>query len=146
MVHITVAQIFHRKGRRNITISPDATVLDALRLMAEKNIGSIIVMDGDEYCGLLTERDYARKIMLLGKSSTDTLVAEIMLEYLPKISLRHKLEECMGIMSAHNIRYLPVFEGDEFYGVISVMDVVKEALLSQQETINQLQNYIHSTV
>ncbi len=146
MVHITVAQIFHRKGHRNITISPDATVLDALRLMAEKNIGSIIVMDGDEYCGLLTERDYARKIMLLGKSSTDTLVAEIMLEYLPKISLRHKLEECMSIMSAHNIRYLPVFEDDEFYGVISVMDVVKEALLSQQETINQLQNYIHSTV
>lgn len=146
MVTITVAQIFQRKGKLNISISPESTVLDALRLMAERNIGSVIVMDGNKYCGLLTERDYARKVMLLGKSSTDTLVAEIMLEYLPKISLSHTLEECMSIMSAHNIRYLPVFEEDQFYGVVSVIDVVKEALMSQQETINQLHNYIHSTV
>lgn len=140
----TVAHIFQRKGCHNITISPEVSVLDALRLMAEKNIGSVIIMEADEYCGLVTERDYARKVVLLGKSSSDTPVREIMLEYLPRVSKEHTLEECMSIMSSHNIRYLPVFEEDVFFGVISIIDVVKEALLSQQETIDQLHSYIHS--
>ncbi|MGN6435145.1 MAG: CBS domain-containing protein [Agriterribacter sp.] len=143
----TVAHIFQRKGRHNISITPDITVLEALKIMSEKNIGSVIVVDYDgRYCGLATERDYARKVILLGKSSNATPVSEIMLEHLPKVTPEHTLEDCMGIMTAHNIRYLPVFTGNDFYGVISVLDIVKETILAQQETIEQLQNYIHSTV
>ncbi|MBN8790471.1 MAG: CBS domain-containing protein [Terrimonas sp.] len=143
----TVANIFQRKGRHNITITPDVTVLQALRIMSEKNIGSVIVVDFDgNYCGLATERDYARKVILLGKSSSDTPVSEIMLEHLPKVTPDHTLEDCMEIMTAHNIRYLPVFVDNEFYGVVSVLDIVKETILAQQETIDQLHNYIHSTV
>ncbi len=143
----TVANIFNRKGRHNITITPDSTVLQALKIMSEKNIGSVIVMDNDgHYCGLATERDYARKVILLGRSSGDTKVSEIMLEHLPRVTPDHTLDECMGIMSAHNIRYLPVFSNNEFYGVISVLDIVKETILAQQETIDQLHSYIHSTI
>ncbi len=142
----TVADIFKRKGRQNITISPDATVLDALRLMADKNIGSVVVVENERYCGLLTERDYARKVILHGKTSSELNVGEIMSEYLPKISPQNTLEECMEMMTNHNIRYLPVFEGDDFYGVISINDVVKETILAQKDTIEHLQNYIHSSV
>ena len=143
----TVANIFLRKGRHNITITPDVTVLQALKIMSEKNIGSVIVMDENgHYCGLATERDYARKVILLGRSSGETRVSEIMLEHLPRITPDHTLEECMGIMIAHNIRYLPVFTDNEFYGVISVLDIVKETILAQQETIDQLHSYIHSTI
>ena len=142
----TVADIFKRKGQKNISISPDATVLEALRLMAEKNIGSVVVMENDRYCGLLTERDYARKVILHGKSSSEITVGEIMSEYLPKVSPANTLEECMEVMTNHNIRYLPVFEENEYYGVISIIDVVKETMLAQKDTIEHLQNYIHSSV
>src|SRR5262245_30444489 len=116
----TVAHIFQRKGTNNIAISPGATVREALELMAERNIGSVIVLENNEFKGLLTERDYARKVILLGKSSQDTTVSEIMSSYLPKISPRHTLEDCMTLMSAHNIRYLPVFENEDFVGIVSV--------------------------
>ena len=140
----TVADIFKRKGFHNITISPDAFVLDALKIMAQKNIGSVVVMNNDKYCGLLTERDYARKVILHGKSSSELQVGEIMSEYLPSVSPRHNLDECMEIMTNHNIRYLPVFEGENYVGVISIIDVVKETMLAQKETIEHLQNYLHS--
>lgn len=140
----TVADIFKRKGRHNITVTPDTFVLEALRIMAEKNIGSVVVMDGDKYCGLFTERDYARKVILHGKSSSDLQVGEIMSEYLPVVTPLHNLEECMEIMTNHNIRYLPVFEQDDYVGVISIIDVVKETMLAQKDTIEQLQNYIQS--
>ena len=94
--------------------------------MAEKNIGSIVVLENGEYAGLLTERDYARKVILKGKSSTSTF------------------ETCMQIMSENNIRYLPVFENDHLCGIISINDVIKETILTQKETIEHLQNYIHS--
>jgi CBS domain-containing protein len=142
----TVADIFKRKGQKNISISPDATVLEALRLMAEKNIGSVVVMENERYCGLLTERDYARKVILHGKSSSEITVGEIMSEYLPKVNPTNTLEECMEIMTNHNIRYLPVFEENEYFGVISIIDVVKETMLAQKDTIEHLQNYIHSSV
>jgi len=142
----TVADIFKRKGQKNISISPDATVLEALRLMAEKNIGSVVVMENERYCGLLTERDYARKVILHGKSSSEITVGEIMSEYLPKVNPTATLEECMEIMTNHNIRYLPVFEENEYFGIISIIDVVKETMLAQKDTIEHLQNYIHSSV
>jgi CBS domain-containing protein len=93
---------------------------------------------------LFTERDYARKVILHGKSSSDLQVGEIMSEYLPMVTPLHKLDECMEIMTNHNIRYLPVFENDEYVGIISIIDVVKETMLAQKDTIEQLQNYIQS--
>ena len=141
-----VSDIFRRKGFTNVTISPDAMVRDALRLMAEKNIGSVVIMKDDQYIGLFTERDYARKVILHGRSSDELTVSEIMSEYLPHTSLDHSLEECMEMMSNHNVRYLPVFEGDRYVGVISIIDVVKETMLAQQDRIEHLQNYIHGSV
>lgn len=140
----TVSDIFKRKGKNNITVMPDTFVLEALKIMAEKNIGSVVVMDNDKYCGLFTERDYARKVILHGKSSSDLQVGEIMSEYLPIVTPLHNLEECMEIMTNHNIRYLPVFENDDYIGIISIIDVVKETMLAQKDTIEQLQNYIQS--
>jgi CBS domain-containing protein len=139
-----VHDIFQRKGRQNITVTPDARVVDALKLMAEKNIGSIVVLSGDQFKGLFTERDYARKVILEGKSSTELMVSEIMSDKLPEISLEHRLEECMEIMTSQNVRYLPVFEKGQFIGIISIIDVVRETILAQKETIDQLHNYLHS--
>jgi CBS domain-containing protein len=141
-----VSDIFKRKGLSNITVTPDATVLEALKIMAEKNIGSVVVMENDAYLGLFTERDYARKVILHGKSSSDLKVGEIMSEYLPKVSPNNTVEECMEIMTNHNIRYIPVFQDDEYVGVISIIDVVKETMLEQKDQIEQLQHYIHSSV
>jgi len=137
-----VSQILSRKGSSVITITPDITVLDALKQMAEKNIGSIVVMENGQYVGVLTERDYARKVILKGKSSTTTLVHEIMSTGLPRITPDNSLETCMQIMSENNIRYLPVFENDQLCGIISINDVIKETILTQKETIEHLQNYI----
>jgi IMP dehydrogenase len=139
-----VSQILSRKGSSVITITPDITVLDALKQMAEKNIGSIVVLENGQYVGVLTERDYARKVILKGKSSTTTLVHEIMSTGLPRITPDNSLETCMQIMSENNIRYLPVFENDQLCGIISINDVIKETILTQKETIEHLQNYIHS--
>ena len=141
-----VSDIFKRKGFSNVTIGPNAFVLDALKMMAEKNIGSVVIMDNDRYLGLFTERDYARKVILHGRSSDELTVSEIMSEYLPHISLNHSLEECMEMMTHHNVRYLPVFEADRYVGVISIIDVVKETILAQQDRIEHLQNYIHGSV
>lgn len=141
-----VSDIFKRKGYSNVTIGADAIVLDALKIMAEKNIGSVVVMEKDLYIGLFTERDYARKVILHGRSSDELTVSEIMSAYLPHISLNHSLEECMEMMSDHNVRYLPVFEDSRFVGVISIIDVVKETIMAQQDRIEHLQNYINSSI
>ncbi len=139
-----VADIFQRKGLVNITIEPSSEVIQALKLMAEKNIGSVVVMKDDEYLGLFTERDYARKVILHGKNSSDLTVGEVMSAYLPKVSPAATLEECMELMTNHNIRYIPVFDSEQYIGVISIIDVVKETIMDQQDTIENLQNYIHS--
>jgi IMP dehydrogenase len=141
---IKVSNILARKGVNVITIDADTSVLDALRLMADKNIGSVVVMEDDEYVGLLTERDYARKVILKGKSSHETLVREIMSTGLPRIVPENTIETCMQIMSESNIRYLPVFIDDSLSGIISINDLVTETILSQLETIAHLKSYIHS--
>lgn len=139
-----VSNILKRKGSHVITISPEITVLDAIKEMAEKNIGSIVVTENGEYIGLVTERDYARKVVLKGKSSTSTFVKEIMTTGLPRITPDNSVDTCMQIMSENNIRYLPVFENDQLAGIISINDVIKETILTQKEMIEHLQNYIHS--
>lgn len=139
-----VSNILQRKGASIISVTPDLPVINALQLMADKNIGSVMVMDGEEYLGVLTERDYARKVILKGHSSTETLVKEIMSTGLPRITPDNSIETCMHIMSESNIRYLPVFENDKVCGIISITDVVSETILSQKETIDQLRTYIQS--
>ena len=142
MNHVT--DILSRKGNNAISVLPDTTVLDALKVMADNNIGSVLVMKGDEYLGLVTERDYSRKVILKGKNSTDTKVSEIMSSDLPHIKPDDTIEHCMELMTNSNIRYLPVFKNDHLAGIISITDVVKETILKQQQTIRHLDNYINS--
>jgi len=139
-----VSDILKRKGVSVITIDADTTVLDALRLMDDKNIGSVVVTENDEYLGLLTERDYARKVVLQGKSSQETMVREIMSTGLPRILPESSIETCMHIMSETNIRYLPVFRADHLCGIISINDLVTETILTHLETIEHLKSYIQS--
>ena len=138
-----VSDIIARKGVSAIAVPPDTLVIDALQIMAEKNIGSVLIMDAGEYLGIITERDYSRKVILKGKNSHDTRVAEIMSTDLPPVKPEDTVEHCMQLMTEKNIRYLPVFENDRLAGIISIIDVVKQTILSQQETINHLNDYIH---
>jgi CBS domain-containing protein len=118
--------------------------MDALKLMAEKNIGSVIIMEADHYLGIVTERDYSRKIALKGKNSATTTVSEIMTSDLPSVNPSDSIEHCMTVMTTKNIRYMPVFDNKKLVGIVSMSDVVKETILAQKETINQLQSYIQS--
>lgn len=140
----TVASVLSRKNVSPVTAPSNTTVLDALRIMAEKNIGSLVIMDNGNYMGIVTERDYSRKVILLGRNSTETKVAEIMSTNLPTVSSSDKIDHCMKLLSENNIRYLPVMNGGQLTGIISMSDVVKETILAQKETISQLQSYIQS--
>lgn len=140
----TVSSLLTRKNRSSITVSPDTPVIEALQIMAEKNIGSVIVMENGKYFGIVTERDYSRKVILKGKNSATILVSEIMSTDLPSVKPGDSIEHCMELMTSKNIRYMPVFEKDALMGIVSMSDVVKETILAQKETINQLQNYIQS--
>ena len=139
-----VADILIHKGSRITSVSSETTVLEALKIMADQNIGSVLVLENNEYKGIMTERDYSRKVILKGKSSTDTPVAEIMSMDLPHIKPQDTIEFCMQLLSDKNIRYLPVFEDGVLCGIISINDVVKETILIQQETISHLKDYLHS--
>lgn len=140
-----VADILARKNRHLVSVVPNTTVLDALKIMSDHNIGSILVIDADgKYGGIMTERDYARKVILKGKSSTDTKVYDIMSTELPRLSPESTIDECMQLMSVNNIRYLPVFNSEYLVGIVSVNDVIKAVIANQQETISHLQSYIHS--
>lgn len=139
-----VADILRHKGSHITSVSPETTVLDALRIMADQNIGSVLVLENDQYKGIVTERDYSRKVILKGKSSTDTKVAEIMTNDLPHVTPGDSVEFCMQLLSDKNIRYLPVFDNGALGGIVSINDVVKETILTQQETITHLKDYLHS--
>jgi len=139
-----VADVLAHKGRSTISVTPEAKVFEALRIMSDKNIGSVLVMDGTVYVGLLTERDYARKVILKGKASSDVKVKDIMTTGLPTIQPETSIEICMQLMSDNNLRYLPVFENNQVTGIISINDVIKAVIANQQDTIQQLENYIHS--
>jgi CBS domain-containing protein len=141
-----VADVLLRKGSHITTVSPSTTVLEALHIMAEQNIGSVMVLENGHYQGIVTERDYSRKVVLKGKSSTDTLVTEIMSSDLPRVTANDSIDYCMQLMSDKNIRYLPVFDENQVTGILSINDVVKETILSQQETISQLKDYLHSSL
>lgn len=140
----TVLSVLSRKGVAPVTVSPITTVVEALTIMAERNIGSVVVMEDGHYLGIMTERDYSRKVILKGKNSTSTMVSEIMSTDLPSVKPTDSIDYCMQLMTEKNIRYMPVFDTNKLIGIISMSDVVKETILAQKETINQLQNYINS--
>jgi CBS domain-containing protein len=141
-----VADVLLRKGSDITTVSPETTVLEALHIMADQNIGSVMILENGHYLGIVTERDYSRKVVLKGKSSTDTKVSEIMSSDLPRVTPNDSIDYCMQLMSDKNIRYLPVFDEEQVTGILSINDVVKETILSQQETISQLKDYLHSSL
>ena len=141
-----VADLIARKGGNVTSVTAQTTVLEALKIMADQNIGSVMVIENGQYKGIMTERDYSRKVILKGKSSTDTRVEEIMSFDYPRVTPSDSIDYCMQLMSDKNIRYLPVFEGDDLRGIISINDVVRETILSQQETITQLKDYLHASM
>ena len=138
-----VADILRRKGKQVTTVPASTSVIDALKMMADQNIGSVVVAEEGMFRGIMTERDYSRKVILKGRSSTDTTVGEIMTSDFPSVSPADTVEHCMELMSQGNLRYLPVMENGNLAGIISINDVVKETILTQQETISHLQNYIN---
>ena len=140
----TVSSIISRKGRSSISVSPDMSVIEALEIMAEKNIGSVVVMQDDQYMGIMTERDYSRKVILKGKHSTSTKVSEIMSTDMPSVKPNDTVEHCMELMTSKNIRYMPVFENNKITGIISMSDIVKETIIMQKDTINHLESYIRN--
>lgn len=139
----TVSSIITRKGRSSVSVSPDTTVIEALQIMADQNIGSVVVMENDKFFGIMTERDYSRKVILKDKHSTSTKVSEIMSVDLPVVKPSDTVDHCMQLMTQNNIRYMPVFENNKLTGIISMSDIVKETILMQRETISHLESYIH---
>jgi len=137
-----VSDILQKKGSYVFSVSGSSTVLEALKIMSEKNIGAMLVMDDDKLTGILSERDYARKIILKGKASHDTLVSEIMTANPFSILPEDKIETCMSIMSDKHIRHLPVVKDNVVLGMISIGDVVTATINSQKEIIDHLQSYI----
>lgn len=141
----TVRHLLQEKGNRVWSIQPGASVYEALERMAERDIGALLVMEGDSLAGIFSERDYARKIVLHGKSSADTPVSEVMTSEVVCISPDHRIENCMALMTEKHIRHLPVLEEGKVVGVISIGDVVKEVIAEQEFVIEQLENYITGT-
>ena len=139
-----VSDILRRKGSRVTTVAPSLPVIDALHMMADQNIGSVVVAEKERFLGIMTERDYSRKIILKGRSSTDTTVGEIMTSDFPSVHPKDTVDYCMQLMSQQNLRYLPVMDADNLVGILSINDVVTETIITQQETISHLQNYIQS--
>jgi CBS domain-containing protein len=140
----TVNEILLAKANKLLSISPEASVLDALKLMAEREVGALVVLEGEKLAGIFSERDYARKVILHGKSSKDTPVSEIMTHKVVCVRPDQSVEDCMALMTDKRIRHLPVLQNEKVIGVISIGDVVKEVISEQRFVIEQLEHYIHS--
>jgi CBS domain-containing protein len=141
---ITVRQLLDRKGRAIYSIGPEDPVLEAIQLMADHYIGALLVMKGAELAGIVSERDYARKVVLLGRSASETPAWQIMSSPVVTVSPDSSLDDCMRLMTEKRIRHLPVMEGGQVAGVISIGDLVKAVIEDQQHTIEQLESYIRS--
>jgi CBS domain-containing protein len=139
----TAAQPLERKPRGIYSVPPDAPVLEAIRRMAEHGVGALLVMAGDELVGVISERDYARKVILLGRSSGDTPVRQIMTSQVITVTPEMTAAQCMEIMTNRRVRHLPVMEAGRVVGMLSIGDLVRAVLAEQAQTIEQLENYIH---
>jgi CBS domain-containing protein len=138
----TIRDILGHKGNAAWTISPAATVFEAIKLMADKNVGALLVTENDRLVGIISERDYTRKVMLCGKTSKETAVREILTNRLVSVSQDQTVEECMRLMTAHHVRHLPVLDGEKIMGIVSIGDLVNWIISTQSSTIHQLETYI----
>lgn len=138
----TAHDILRTKGHAVFSVRPDDTVLEALGVMARHDVGAVLVMQGEHLVGILTERDYARKVALVGRSSKDSAVRVIMTPHVVCVSPERTVDECMGIMTEKRVRHLPVVDHKHVIGLVSIGDLVKETIADQQITITQLQRYI----
>jgi CBS domain-containing protein len=140
-----VAQVLQAKGYDIWSVTPDTSVYDAIKMMADKEVGALLVLEGEKLVGIVSERDYARKVILKGKSSKDTPVREIMTSKVYYVRPEQTIEECMALMTAKRIRHLPVLDGDQLVGILSIGDVVKAVIADQEFLIQQLEHYITSS-
>ena len=140
---ITVAELLNQKGHNVETIAPDATVYDAIKRMADLDIGALVVMEGGRVIGVMTERDYARNVFLQGKSSPSTPVREAMADEVLSVGREERTRDCMAIMTGKRTRHLLVIEGGELLGILSIGDLVRSIVAEQDMTIDQLEQYIH---
>ena len=138
----TIGEILNHKGSQVWSISPNATVFDAIQMMSDKNVGALLVIEGGQLVGILTERDYTRKVALKGKVSKQTAVKEILTGEVVKVNPDSTVEECMRLMTDRRVRHLPVLEGDRIVGIVSIGDLVNWIISAQTSTIHQLQTYI----
>src|SRR6476646_4862772 len=138
----TVSEILNAKGRQTWTVSPNATVLEAIQMMADKNVGALLVLENGKLIGIISERDYTRKVMLRGKTSRNSYVHEIMTTELTTAHPRETVEDCLRFMTEKRIRHLPVVADGSLRGVISIGDLVKEVISAQAATLDQLRDYI----
>lgn len=139
---ITVRDVLRKKGHGYWATMPEATAYSALELMSDKNVGAVLVMDGQRLVGIFSERDYARKVILMGRSSKTTLVRDLMTSPAITAGPDLSLHECMVLMTSNHVRHLPVMEGGAVIGVLSIGDVVASVIAVQEETIHQLEDYI----
>ena len=140
----TVRQLLEGKSADVFSISPDAAVIDAIRMMAERRVGALLVMEGARLAGIISERDYARKVVLQGRSSKDTPVRDIMTSQVVTVTPSDSTDRCMELVTNSRIRHLPVLDGDQVVGVLSIGDLVKAVIEMQRQDIDQLQRYIAS--
>lgn len=140
---VTVRHLLDRKGRAVFSIEPEDPVFEAIELMAKHHVGALLVMRGDELVGILSERDYARKVILLGRSSSETPAWQIMSSPVVTVTPDDTVEECMRVVTERRIRHLPVVERGKVVGVVSIGDLVKAVIEEQRQTIEQLESYIH---
>ena len=140
----TLKRLLKDKGHDVWSVHPDDTVLDAIKMLAEKDIGALIVIKDDKPVGIFTERDYARNVYLKGKSSLDTAVRDVMVTPVICVKPDQSVNECMALMTAKRFRHLPIMDGDELVGMVSIGDLVKSVIAEQQFTIEQMEQYIHS--
>ena len=141
----TVASIIKKKGDAIWSVQPTATVYEAIALMAEKSVGALLVVSDGKLVGIISERDYARKVVLQRRSSSDTLVREIMTGSVMTVTPDHSVENCMKMITEHRVRHLPVLAADQLVGVISIGDLVNAIITEQAETIGHLHTYISGT-
>ena len=143
---VPISSLLHHKGSTVWSIAPEATVFDAIKLMAEKNIGALLVMSGNRLVGLFTERDYARKIALHGKSSKETRVREIVSPSVVTVAPHDSVEDCMKLMTENRVRHLPVLQNDNVVGIVSIGDLVNWTISAQDAAIAQMEQYISGGV
>lgn len=138
----TIHQVLGAKALSIVSITPDTLIYDALVIMAEKHIGALLVLEGDHLAGIFSERDYAREVMLKGRSSRTSFIKEVMTTNVITVSPKNTVEECMSLMSGKRVRHLPVVEDGKVIGILSIGDLVKETIAEQEAVIKQLESYI----